>query len=215
MKAPTWLIQSRETIARAIKREEESFAGTLGDGLKDFNERAKKLTAAGSRTLPGADAFFLYDTRGLPLEIIEDLAQENGLVVDEVGFAKAFETQRDRSRQDYLSGKVREEVAQEVFKEKTTFVGYGIESSMHASVRAIIVDGERSETIEAGQPGELVLDATPFYAEAGGQVGDTGFIAGNQSRARVTNTIYRGTTITHQVQMEAGSLQVGEEIEAV
>jgi alanyl-tRNA synthetase len=209
------LVQSRETIARVIRREEDSFAGTLGEGLKDFNERANKLKATGSRTLPGEDAFFLYDTRGLPLEIIEDLAQENGLVVDEAGFAKAFATQRDRSRQDYFSGKVREEVAQEVFKEKTSFVGYGIESSIHASIRAIIVDGERAESIEAAQAGELVLDATPFYAEAGGQVGDTGFITRNHSRARVLNTIYRGTTVTHQVQMEAGSLQVGEAIKAI
>ncbi len=208
------LIQSRETIARVIRREEDSFAGTLGEGLKDFNDRAKKLKATGSRTLPGEDAFFLYDTRGLPLEIIEDLAQENGLVVDEAAFTKAFETQRERSRQDYQSGKIRPEVAQALFEGKTTFAGYGLEGPLPASILAIIVDGERAEIIEAGQSGEVVLDATPFYAESGGQVGDTGLITKDQSRARVVNTNYRGTTITHQVQIEAGSLQVGDAIEA-
>jgi alanyl-tRNA synthetase len=208
------LVQARETIARVIKQEEDSFAGTLGEGLKDFNERAKKLKTAGSRTLSGEDAFFLYDTRGLPLEIIEDLAQENGLVVDEAGFAKAFEMQRERSRKDYISGKIREEVAQAVFEGKTSFVGYGIEGPASNTIAAIIVDGERADSIEAGQSGELVLDSTPFYAESGGQVGDTGYLTKGDARAKVCNTIYRGTTITHLVEMDTGTLQVGDEVEA-
>jgi alanyl-tRNA synthetase len=208
------LVTVRETIARVIKQEEDSFAGTLGEGLKDFNERAQKIKSAGSRSLPGEEAFFLYDTRGLPLEIIEDLAQENGLVVDEAGFNRAFESQRERSRQDYQSGKIREEVAKTVFDEKTRFEGYEIEGSLKAVVRAIVVDGERAESIEAGQQGELALDATPFYAESGGQIGDTGFLKKGDAVARVTDTIYRGVAITHILQMETGSLQVGDEIEA-
>jgi alanyl-tRNA synthetase len=208
------LVTARETIARVIKQEEDSFAGTLGEGLKDFNERAAKLKSAGIRSLPGDEAFFLYDTRGLPLEIIEDLAQENGLVVDEAGFTKAFDLQRERSRKDYVSGKIREEVVQAIFDEKTRFAGYGIEGALKARLRAIIVDGERAESIEEGQNGELVLDATPFYAEAGGQVGDTGFIQKGSTRAKVTDTIYRGATITHVVQMGTGILQVGDEVEA-
>jgi len=208
------LVQARETIARVIKQEENSFAGTLGEGLKDFNERVRKIKAAGGRTLPGEEAFFLYDTRGLPLEIIEDLAQENGIVVDETGFTKAFEMQRERSRQDYQTGKVRDEVAQALFEGKTIFVGYGIEGGVAATIQAIMVDGERAETIEAGQKGEIVLDATPFYAEAGGQVGDTGYMARGDARARVTGTLYRGTTATHRVEMESGSFQVGDSVEA-
>ena len=131
------LVQTRETIARVIKQEEDSFAGTLGDGLKDFNERVKKLKASGSKTLPGEEAFFLYDTRGLPFEIIEDLSQESGLVVDEAGFYRELETQRDRSRQDYASGKVNEEVAERLFEGKTAFVGYGIDHPCSASVSAL------------------------------------------------------------------------------
>jgi alanyl-tRNA synthetase len=209
------LVQNRETVARVIKQEEDSFAGTLGEGLKDFNERARKLKASASRTLPGEAAFFLYDTRGLPLEIIEDLAQENGLVVDEAGFAKAFEAQRERSRRDYASGKVREEVAHALFQGKTCFVGYGIETPVEAIVQAIIVDGELSESIEAGQMGELVLDNTPFYPEAGGQIGDTGHVLKDGARALVSGTLYRGTAITHAVRMETGSLQVGDTVGAV
>ena len=209
------LTQSRETIARVIKQEEDSFAGTLGEGLKDFNERAQKLKAKGIRTLPGAEAFFLYDTRGLPLEIIEDLAQENGLVVDEAGFAQAFQNQRERSRKDYLSGKVREEVAQLLFNGQTRFVGYEVEGPVQSNIQAIIVEGERAESIEEGQTGELALNITPFYAESGGQVGDTGHLVQGNMRAKVLNTIYRGTAITHIVQMESGSLQVGDTIDAL
>jgi alanyl-tRNA synthetase len=208
------LIQARETIARVIRQEEDSFAGTLGDGLKDFKEKARKLIAAGSRTLAGEDAFFLYDTRGLPLEIIEDLAQESGLVVDEAGFNNAFRSQRERSRQNYQSGKIREEVAALIFEGKTSFVGYAIDKTANATVRAIVVDGERAESIEPGQKGELILDATPFYAESGGQVGDTGWLAKNGALASVQNTMYRGTTITHLVQVEKGVFQVGDSIEA-
>jgi alanyl-tRNA synthetase len=93
-------------------------------------------------------------------------------------------------------------------------VGYGIEGGVAATIQAIMVDGERAETIEAGQKGEIVLDATPFYAEAGGQVGDTGYMARGDARARVTGTLYRGTTATHRVEMESGSFQVGDSVEA-
>lgn len=198
---------ARETIARVIKQEEESFADTLAQGLRDFEDRAQKLDAAGSRMLPGDAAFFLYDTRGLPIEIIEDLAQERGLAVDEAGFNAALEQQRERSRQDYHSGKIRAEVANTVFQGKTSFVGYEYTEPVTARIQAILVDGESSDAIQTGQMGEIVLDRTPFYAESGGQVGDTGKISGETGVARVINTLYRGTTITHVVEMQSGSMQ--------
>ncbi len=201
---------ARETVARVIKQEEESFADTLSQGLRDFEERVRRLKSSGSTTLPGEEAFFLYDTRGLPLEILEDLAQENGIVVDEAGFAKALDEQRERSRRDYQSGRIREEVARTIFEGKTRVAGYDYTEPVSATIKAIVVDGERAEAIEAGQKGELVLDPTPFYAEAGGQVGDSGWVSKEESRARVTDTTYRGTTITHAVEMKNGSFQVGD-----
>ena len=135
------LVQNRDAIARVIKQEEDSFAGTLGEGLKDFNDRVKKIKETGSRTLPGEEAFFLYDTRGLPIEIIEDLAMENDLIVDEAGFTKALEKQQERSRQDYRSGKVNEQVSESVFDGKTSFVGYGISGPQKATICAIVVGG--------------------------------------------------------------------------
>ncbi len=206
------LLTSRETVARVIKQEEEAFADTLGQGLRDFYDRVKKIKAAGSRVLPGDEAFFLYDTRGLPLEIIEDLAQENGMTVDEAEFTKALERQRERSRQDYQTGRVREEVARTFFEGRTTFVGYGYTEPVKTTVKALIVDGEGADTIEAGRKGEVVLDSTPFYAEAGGQVGDSGSLSKNGAHGTVIDTIYRGTTITHIVKMERGQLQIGDEV---
>jgi alanyl-tRNA synthetase len=213
-KAYPELVSLRETVARAIKQEEESFADTLSQGLRDFYDRTKRIKASGSRVFPGKEAFFLYDTRGLPLEILEELAQESGLVVDEEGFASALQDQQERSRQDYKAGKIRVEVAQTVFEEKTTFVGYGYQKPVTAILQAIIVDGERAEAFKQGQRGELVLDRTPFYAEAGGQVGDTGYISLGDNRARIINTLYRGTAITHIAEMEMGSMQVGDHVTA-
>jgi alanyl-tRNA synthetase len=208
------LIHTRDTVAKVIRQEEEAFADTLSQGLKDFYERAQKIKTAGSGTLPGDVAFFLYDTRGLPLEIIEDLAGENGLIVDEAGFNGALERQRERARKDYQLGKVREEVAQALFEGKTVFSGYDYSGPVDAQIKALLVDGERAEGIQAGQKGELVFDRTPFYAEAGGQIGDTGILTKGGGRARVINTLYRGTTISHQLEMLDGSFEVGETVQA-
>jgi len=209
------LAAARETVARVIKQEEEGFAETLSLGLRDFYDRTKRLKSAGSRVLPGDVAFFLYDTRGLPLEIIEDLAQENALEVDEIGFAKALDEQRERSRQDYEAGKTREQVVEAAFEGKTSFVGYDYSQPVQASLCAIRIDGAPAQKIESGQKGELVLDPTPFYAEAGGQVGDTGILLRGESRARVLDTFYRGTTIIQLAEIERGNFQIGDTVDAV
>jgi alanyl-tRNA synthetase len=208
------LAAARETVARVIKQEEDAFADTLAQGLRDFYDRAKRIKADGSRVLPGEEAFHLYDTRGLPLEIIEDLAGEMGLTVDEDAFNAALEAQRERSRQDYLSGRVRQEVAETLFEGASSFVGYGYQEPVRAEVRAILVDGERADLIDDGQRGEIVLEPTPFYAEAGGQVGDTGIVTAGLNKARVIDTIYRGSSISQIVEVSEGTFRVGDEVEA-
>jgi alanyl-tRNA synthetase len=209
------LVTGRETISRVIRQEEESFAGTLGEGLKDFNERARKIKAGGGRTLPGDAAFFLYDTRGLPLEIIEDLARENGLVVDAEGFTKAFESQRERSRQDYHSGKVHELAVDALFEGKTIFTGYETSGTENEVIAAILKNGERAGALNAGETGEIALSETPFYAESGGQAGDTGCIEKSGARAKVTNTFYHGTAIVHSVEVESGTFSAGDAVTAI
>jgi alanyl-tRNA synthetase len=103
---------------------------------------------------------------------------------------------------------------QSLFEGRTQFVGYETFTPVRASVRAILVDGERAEMIEAGQTGELALDRTPFYAESGGQTGDTGFITKDGVSSTVSNTFSRGTATTHKVKLVAGVIQVGDEVEA-
>jgi len=208
------LVTGRETIARVIRQEEESFTGTLGEGLKDFNERARKIKAGGGRTLPGDAAFFLYDTRGLPLEIIEDLAQENGLVVDAEGFTKAYESQRERSRRDYHSGKVHEQAVEALFEGRTIFTGYETSGTEAGTIQAILKNGERVAAIAPGETGEIALAETPFYAESGGQAGDSGSIEKNGARARVINTFYHGTSILHSVEVESGTFFTGDAVTA-
>jgi alanyl-tRNA synthetase len=208
------LVTGRETIARVIRQAEESCAGTLGDGLKDFNERARKIKASGGRTLPGDEAFFLYDTRGLPLEIIEDLARENDMAVDAEGFTKAFENQRARSRQDYQSGKVHEHTVEALFDGVTRFTGYETSGTETGTICAILKNGESASALTAGETGEIALAETPFYAESGGQSGDAGFIEKAGARARVINTLYRGTAIVHSVEIESGTFYTGDAVTA-
>ena len=208
------LREGRETIARIIRQEEESFAGTLGEGLKDFNDRARRIKAAGGRTLSGDAAFFLYDTRGLPLEIIEDLAQENDLVVDTEGFTRAFETQRERSRQDHNSGKVHELAIEALFEGETKFTGYETDGTEMETILALLKDGAGVDILSAGQTGEFALAETPFYAESGGQAGDTGCIQKDGACARVLNTIHHGSAIIHEVEVESGSFSVGDKVAA-
>ena len=208
------LVSGRDAVARVVKQEEETFAETLGQGLRDFYDRVKRIQATGSRVLPGEEAFYLYDTRGLPLEIIEDLVQENGMTVDVEGFNRSLEAQRERSRQDYHSAKVREEVAEAGFEGKTPFVGYGYSVPVTCAVRAILVEDRKKDAIEAGEKGEIVLDTTPFYAEAGGQVGDTGYMSKNGTRIRVADTQYRGTVISHRVEVLSGSVRTGDQVQA-
>ena len=105
-------------------------------------------------------------------------------------------------------------MAEAIFAGKTPFVGYGYTGPVRARIVAIVLDGESSEAIAAGQNGEIVLDATPFYAEAGGQVGDTGSLSNERGRARVVDTQYRGMVISHRVEMAGGRLEVGDEVEA-
>jgi alanyl-tRNA synthetase len=209
------LLINRETIARVIKQEEEAFAETLGQGLRDFYDRAKKIKQTDSRTLSGEEAFFLYDTRGLPLEILEELAQEAGLLVDEAGFNRALEQQRARSRQDYQTGKAYEQLAGDIPQEKTRFEGYGCTGPLSAKIQALYLEGRSVPSLEVGTTGEVILDITPFYAEAGGQVADTGELRSQSGSARIVNTQYRGTVISHTAEILNGSLQVGEPVEAV
>ncbi len=204
---------SRDTIAAVIKQEEQSFADTLSQGLREFEDRARAAKSAASRAFSGRDAFFLYDTCGIPLEIIEELAEEADLVVDEGAFNQALEEQRARSRQDHERGKATDHVVDSVYQGQTEFVGYQYEAGTRVRIVAI-VDSDQQPVLQVEAPAEveIVLDQTPFYAEAGGQVGDTGHLSSSDVAVRVRDTQYRGLAIAHRAEITTGKLKVGDSV---
>ncbi|GAC1396481.1 MAG: alanine--tRNA ligase [Chloroflexota bacterium] len=207
----------QESILQVIRTEEERFLLTLGRGLTIFEEMAQR-SAADNKLLGGQDAFQLYDTHGFPLEMTEELARERGLNVDRADFTRHLEEQRARARErrtrrtigttpetySSLSGSVA----------PTVFTGYDVLRTT-STVAAIIAGGESVSRADAGDRAEVILVSSPFYAESGGQVGDTGLIRGESGEARVIDTQrFAAPYISHIVQVERGSLAVGDVIEA-
>lgn len=210
------LVSAEETITEVIAREEARFQETLDDGLALLNKALDAMKAKGETTLSGAEAFKLYDSNGFPLDLTRELAAEAGFKVDEEGFKAEMEAQRTRSRfagHEDLDLQARyETLARELGK--TEFVGYE-ETCAEAKVVALFAGAERVERLSEGQEGEVVLDTTPFYAESGGQVGDTGTLTGAQTRLKVTDTQKRaGELIFHVVKVETGTLAEGDAIVA-
>ncbi|MGM9999115.1 MAG: alanine--tRNA ligase [Candidatus Bruticola sp.] len=200
------LIREETKICRIIKGEETSFNQTLDRGIALFEEELNKLKADGSgQIFPGSAAFRLYDTYGFPYDLTAVMAKEKGYKVDEASFTKYMEEQKQRARA------ARVKTAQIAESEKldlrpTKFVGY-TQDSCSAEVVAII-----------GQPGSraVVLDQTAFYAEMGGQVGDTGTISWNDHKLLVTDTKQQEGVIMHFVAEgpELDALQIGQEVQA-
>uniref|UniRef100_A0A7C2IQZ5 Alanine--tRNA ligase n=1 Tax=Ammonifex degensii TaxID=42838 RepID=A0A7C2IQZ5_9THEO len=183
------LLEKREHILQVVRAEEERFWETLAQGTDILGRMIAEVTAAGKNTLSGEAAFRLYDTYGFPLELTEEICAEQGLNVDREGFAAAMEEQRERARQargatEYLGG--RERLYREIREKKgaSCFVGY-YTLETPAKVLAIVKNGRTVEVAGVGETVEVVLDTTPFYAEAGGQVSDTGMLLGPELRTEV------------------------------
>jgi len=211
------LIQRQDFIIRAIELEEARFSDTLSTGLELLDGIVEKLGEKGKSTIPGKQAFKLYDTYGFPVELTEEIATERGFSVDLAGFEKEMEKQRERAKAAHKFELTPQEAAglgAQLEIEATPFVGYG--SLKHKSViSGILVDGESVETVAEGQEASLILDKTPFYGEMGGQAGDTGEISSPSGRFSVTDTIrVPPDIIVHQGKVSQGSLTVGDEVEA-
>ncbi len=186
------LVQQREMIERVVRSEEESFLQTLERGLERFDEIVNNLRAAGAEELvvPGADAFQLYDTFGFPLDLTELIARERGIGVDQAGFDEHMAQQKARSRE---ARKVHhQEVDVPVLDVKTAFVGYERESA-------------ESEVLYA-EENRVVLAETPFYAESGGQVSDTGIITMGGEEYNVVDVRKSGDAIVHIIDGEVEAL---------
>ena len=209
------LRESRAVIERVVKIEEKLYTSTVGAGINLLEEVMRK---APGKVVPGADVFRLYDTYGLRDDLIEYVAGQRGFAVDREGFEAELEKQRRRARESWKGGAARQvsAVYQQILERgRSEFTGYlGTELS-GAHVTALVKDGAPADELVAGDEGEVVLDRTPFYAESGGQVGDTGVIETEGARLLVTDTVAPVSgVITHQVLVEQGRLRAGEAVVA-
>ncbi|HEI8866940.1 TPA: alanine--tRNA ligase [Serratia odorifera] len=196
-------------VEQVLKTEEEQFARTLERGLALLDEELAKLQGD---TLDGETAFRLYDTYGFPVDLTADVCRERGLKVDEVGFEAAMEAQRRRAREssgfgaDYNS-LIRVDGASE-------FCGYD-HDQQQAKITALFRDGQPVDEIHAGEEAVVVLDATPFYGESGGQVGDKGILKSAVAEFVVGDTQKYGQAIGHQGKLAQGVLKVGDSVDAL
>ena len=202
------LKRQQAQVEQVLKTEEEQFARTLERGLALLDEELAKLSGD---TLDGETAFRLYDTYGFPVDLTADVYRERNIKVDEAGFDAAMEEQRRRAREasgfgaDY-NAMIRVDSASE-------FKGYD-HLELNGKVTALFVDGKAVDAINAGQEAVVVLDQTPFYAESGGQVGDKGELKGANFSFAVEDTQKYGQAIGHIGKLAAGSLKVGDAVQA-
>ncbi|GAB4439528.1 MAG: alanine--tRNA ligase [Chloroflexi bacterium OHK40] len=203
----------RQFILESTDAEERQFLRTLSGGITRLTGLIEHVRAAGGSSLPGADAFVLKDTYGFPLDLTQKIAAEQGLAVDEAGYEAAMAGQRERSR---AAAQFRRGAEAEVWAESglpaTEFIGYEALAG-EATVRAIVANGDEVSAAGPGTAVQVVLDRTPFYAESGGQVGDTGQLRGGNTLVRVEDT-QRPVPglIVHYGVVEAGTLELGQQL---
>jgi alanyl-tRNA synthetase len=208
------LLAAQAVLAQVVTHEEERFADTLDHGLKLLSEELAALKARKAQTLPGEVAFKLYDTYGFPLDLVQDALREEGLGLDIEGYEAQMRTQREASRQSWRGGAGAEipTVYQELAAlPATPFLGYETLEA-DGTITALITHEGHREQAEAGEEIEVVTAASPFYGEAGGQVGDTGVINGPGWRIRVTGTQrLPNDLLVHQGVVEEGTVKVNDQ----
>ncbi len=207
--------RAASTITEATRGEEERFIATLDQGLPILNEMIEKTRAAGETVLAGGDIFKLYDTYGFPMDLISEACREQGMTVDERGFNAAIEEQRTRARKTggFEQVTARPAVAQLAKRVGATlFVGYDrLESD--SIVRAILKGEHLVKEASEGEEVEIALEATPFYAEGGGQVGDRGRLVGQEGLVEITDTTRPAPTlILHKGTVQKGKVREGEQL---
>jgi alanyl-tRNA synthetase len=199
------LKNAQAQVERILKKEEERFAETLGQGMKILEACVAKIEG---HVIPGDTVFQLYDTYGFPVDLTADFAREHGLSVDHAGFETAMAAQRDRARSaSHFGADYDQDIKLDV---ETEFTGYH-HLADQAHVVALYVQGQPVETLAAGQEGVIVLDRTPFYAESGGQVGDSGTITVGDSAFEVADTQKQGGNLfLHKGKVLNGAFKTGQ-----
>ncbi|RXI55040.1 alanine--tRNA ligase [Clostridium tetani] len=215
-KAYKELKEKEEYIKKIIKLEEERFAETIDGGIQILNEYVDELINKGEKVLPGDKAFKLYDTYGFPIELTKEILEEKSIDIDEGGFTKEMEAQKQRARaareetnymgsEDTIINKLPIEL-------QTEFLGYS-ELSVEAKIIAIIKGEELVEELKQGDKGIIIVDKTPFYSEKGGQIGDTGILAGKNVKVKIQdcrNNI--SGKILHFVEILEGSIKLQDTV---
>jgi len=211
------LAQRQEFILQVTELEEARFSATLNTGLELLDRIMEEASGEGVNKISGEQAFKLYDTYGFPVELTEEVAAERGFSVDSEGFEKEMEGQRERAKE---AQKVEVTLTAgaglntQLNIKGTDFVGYD-ELRCKSTILEMLVENKSTATIKDGQEASVILEATPFYAEMGGQVGDTGEIRSPSGRFLVTNTVrVPPDIIVHRGKVAEGSLSVGDEVEA-
>ena len=206
------LAEKRAMIQKLIRVEEESFAKTIDQGMQMLGEILDNLD---THVITGADAFRLNDTYGFPLDLTKEIAAERGFTVDEEAFRERLQEQKVRARNARKNAGADAWLGESNLLDgvpETEFLGYG-ETACTAKVLALVKDGERVESVTAGDEAVLVLDRTAFYGESGGQVGDTGSGESADAMFTVENTTKNhAKNFLHHISVTAGSVSVGEEV---
>jgi alanyl-tRNA synthetase len=211
------LIKDKDSSSKVLMFEEERFTRTLDQGMKLLDDVMAKMKQGGEKVIPGGEIFKLYDTFGFPLDLSRDIALDNHLKIDEEGFNREMQLQRERARASWVG---EEEAVATIYKElkseigETVFSGYET-LEQECVVKAIIMDHKIVNEAAAGDEVELFLDKTPFYGESGGQVGDAGVIFSGAFAARVKNTLKEAGLHAHVVTVESGNVKVWDKVKCV
>src|ERR1051325_2667043 len=201
------LRDAKGRVADVLKQEEERFAETLENGMAVL----ESALASGEKLLDGDTVFKLYDTYGFPVDLTADICRERGVMIDMAGFEAAMEEQRSRAR---AASRFSAAAGLEYSGRKTQFHGYDT-LTLPAKVVALYREGAQVQALKSGDTGTVVLDRTPFYAEAGGQVGDRGELVGSAGTFEVTDTQkIQADVYGHEGSLKTGALKVGDEVEA-
>ncbi len=206
------LIRARETITKVLQIEEERFRETLERGLHFLEEELQRLEKRGEKVISGEFIFKLYDTYGFPYDIVRDVALERGFSLDMIGFEREMAKQRERSRA--LSAKI--SVKSSIFAnlsiiKRQKFVGYETLET-ETKILALAKGEEAVNEIAKGEEAEALFSRTPFYGEAGGQVGDTGLVIGPEGEAKVTDTKRLGDLLIHHLRVTKGKIRTGQKV---
>ncbi|MGA1863280.1 alanine--tRNA ligase [Deferribacter thermophilus] len=209
------LMDKKSYVSKVVKFEEERFNKTLETGLKIAEELLEKYRE--NKEIPGFEIFRLYDTYGFPVDLLQDIMEDNGYKLDLVGFDEEMKKQQERAKQAWAGSG--ESFIADIYKKlenqfKTEFIGYENTNS-ESSVLAIVKDDNETQEISESSEFELILDQTPFYPESGGQVGDTGKIYNENCNIEVLDCKKVGNLIIHKCKLLNGKVKKGDKVTAV